>query len=140
MGIIDDCYGGYENLAMHMNEDGDIDYDEAYDSANFGGGYGSTGGSDDEEGYISSAPASDEDPDDSPNDMPASDEDPDDSPNDSPASDEDLDDSPKNPQPLSAAALAKERQGMLMPARDELWQASSSWFALRTDHLLAETR
>ena len=121
MGIIDDYYGGYENLGMHVNEDGDIDYDEACDSANFGGGYGSAGGSDDEEGYISSAPASDEDPDDSPNDMPAS--------------DEDLDDAPNNPQPLSAAALAKERQGMLMPARDELWQASSSWFALRTDHL-----
>ena len=40
MGIIDDYYGGYDNLAMHMNSDGDIDYEGAYESANFGGGFG----------------------------------------------------------------------------------------------------
>ena len=30
MGIIDDYYGGYENLAMYTNEDGDVDFDAAY--------------------------------------------------------------------------------------------------------------
>ena len=43
MGIIDDYYGGYENLAMHTNSDGDIDHEGAYESANFGGGYGLDG-------------------------------------------------------------------------------------------------
>ena len=46
MGIIDDYYGGYENLGMHMGSDGEIDYEGAYDTANFGGG----GGWDDEYG------------------------------------------------------------------------------------------
>jgi hypothetical protein len=30
MGIIDDYYGGYESLAMFMDEDGVIDYEAAY--------------------------------------------------------------------------------------------------------------
>lgn len=33
MGIIDDYYGGYENLAMHTDLDGDVDFDGAYGSA-----------------------------------------------------------------------------------------------------------
>lgn len=33
MGIIDDNYGGYENLAMHTDPDGETDFDGAYGSA-----------------------------------------------------------------------------------------------------------
>jgi hypothetical protein len=34
MGIIDDYYGGYENIAMHTNEEGETDFEAAYNSAN----------------------------------------------------------------------------------------------------------
>ena len=33
MGIIDDHYGGYENLAMYTDPDGNVDFDGAYGSA-----------------------------------------------------------------------------------------------------------
>ena len=33
MGVIDDYYGGYENLAMHTDPNGDTDFDAAYGSA-----------------------------------------------------------------------------------------------------------
>jgi len=34
MGIIDDYYGGYENIAMFTNEDGETDFEAAYYHAN----------------------------------------------------------------------------------------------------------
>ncbi len=30
MGIIDEYFGGYDNLAMYSNSDGDVDFDDAY--------------------------------------------------------------------------------------------------------------
>ena len=30
MGIIDDYYGGYGNLALYTSQDGDVDFDAAY--------------------------------------------------------------------------------------------------------------
>ena len=33
MGIIDDYYGGYENIAAWTNEDGETDFDGAYEAA-----------------------------------------------------------------------------------------------------------
>ena len=34
MGIIDDYYGGYETIAQFTDEDGNTDFDAAYDHAN----------------------------------------------------------------------------------------------------------
>ena len=57
MGIVDDYYGGYENLAMYMDEDGCVDFDAAYNDileeggepydrvGGGGGGRGGAGGS-----------------------------------------------------------------------------------------------
>lgn len=33
MGIIDDYYGGYENLAMNTDSDGNVDFEGAYGTA-----------------------------------------------------------------------------------------------------------
>eukprot|EP00976_Prorocentrum_cordatum_P064738 1177606-Prorocentrum_minimum.AAC.1 len=59
MGIVDDYYGGYANLAMHTDEDGDVDWESAYYSA---------AGLDYEDGYFSDEYDDDDKDDDSDDD------------------------------------------------------------------------
>lgn len=44
MGFVDDYCGGYENLALYTDEDGDVDFEGAYESGLDGFGFGFGGG------------------------------------------------------------------------------------------------
>ena len=151
MGIIDDHYGGYENLYMHMDDDGGIDYDGAYESANFGG-YDLYGGAySDDDGYSEREMVTvkfkrpdgrieyktigwcrsngAEEIEDDLWAMPGHGYD-----------DEHSDDNDEEetgivyePKQMATAELAKQRENALVAPRQELWKDDSGWYTLTAD-------
>ena len=151
MGIIDDYYGGYENLCMHMDDDGGIDYDGAYEAANFGG-YDAYGGAySDDDGYSEGEMVTvrfkrpdgriecktigwcrsngAEEIDDDLWAMPGHDYDAEHS------GDNDKEETGivYEPKHMATAELAKEREIALVAPRQELWKDDSGWFTLTAD-------